>query len=532
MYEKNQLLLNLLKYKMKDKARKKGIKKQYIQKKQTEKKKKTNKRYLTFYLTQQQRTKTLKKYRKNLRKIESLLYFEYYEYYYKKINDDLKIDKDDFNSIKKEKELFHNYDKTQIIMIKILLENHFSHTILFPISKDIKRLHKNPNLLTKYYLDLKKLEKMFLTSNYIKIKDIRINNLIKNSQLNYLKTIPHENLNFSISSIQTPLNIFKEYLQIIKILHVIPEITNRIENLYRKYKTSIYLYKFYQELKWNFIFINKISRNTDKIYIKTLKNTYNTYYHLTETTQNYYKQYNNPKKEHLYKKEFYQILLKEHQIITNEKKQRKQILLQNLQYIYDMLRISLFRENIKTTLKNRILFNYMPYITIMSKQYLKTGYKAELSDLIQEGISGVSDAVDKFQLGRGVRFLTYAYWWMHNYMMKATIKKKKIINLNDTKIPRKELLLKIEKLQTEIEKNIKKKDRAHCKKNEQINQEAIKLQKIKKKLRKKELILYYLSSGVPPYKVHTPEQLTTIFSVPQTTIQSTIKKIKKKIAFK
>nr|AGH24371.1 sigma-like factor [Reclinomonas americana ATCC 50283] len=527
MYENitKKLLSNLLKYKLKEKIKKK-TKKQSLNKKKVVRNKKRN----VLYTNELRRIKVYKKYKKLYKKLESLLYFEYYEYYYKKINDDLMLDKDDFNSIKKEKELFYNFDKAQIIIIKILFENRLSHTIFFPLSKDIKKLYKNPNILPKFFLDIKKLEKMFLISNYIRIKDTRIHNLFKNNKINFFKTLPHENIHYNTSTIQTPINLLKEYLQILKIITNLANIIEKIS--LQKSLLSIYLYKFYQELKWNYIFINKISRNIDKIYLKVLRNTFNTFYLLIKFTKyNYYQKKYKKKKDYLYKRQFIHTLLKEHKILNKKElnKNIKFVLIKTIRSIYNTLLVSILRENIKMTLKNRILFNYMPYVTIISKQYIKTGYKAELSDLIQEGISGVSDAADRFQLGRGVRFLTYAYWWMHNYMMKATIKKKKMINNNET--PKKELLLKIEKLQTEIKKNIKKKDTDLYKFDTIIGEETKKLQEIKKKLNRKELILYYLSSGIPPYKIHTLEQLAVLFSVPHTTIQTTLKKIKKKIAY-
>nr|AGH24438.1 sigma-like factor [Reclinomonas americana ATCC 50284] len=529
MYENitKKILYNILKHKIKEKVKKKS-KKQSLYKKKVVKNKKKN----VLYANELRRIKIYKKYKKVYKKLESLLYFEYYEYYYKKINDDLMLDKDDFNSIKKEKELFYNFDKAQMIIIKILFENRFSQPIFFPLSKDIKKLYKNPNILSKFNLDIKKLEKMFLISNYIRIKDIRIHNLLKNNKINFFKTLPHENIHYNTSNIQTPINILKEYLQILKIIKTVANIIEKIS--FHKSLLSIYLYRFYQELKWNYIFINKISRNIDKIFLKTLKNTFNTFYLLCKFTKyHYYQKKYKKKKDSIYKKQYIHTILKEHQILNKKEinKNIKFVLINTIRSIYNTLLTSILRENIKITLKNRILFNYMPYVTIISKQYIKTGYKAELSDLIQEGISGVSDAADRFQLGRGVRFLTYAYWWMHNYMMKTTIKKKKIININNNETPKKELLLKIEKLQTEIKKNIKKKDNSLYKFDKIIREETKKLQEIKKKLNRKELILYYLSSGIPPYKIHTLEQLAVLFSVPHTTIQTTLKKIKKKIGF-
>ena len=36
----------------------------------------------------------------------------------------------------------------------------------------------------------------------------------------------------------------------------------------------------------------------------------------------------------------------------------------------------------------------------------------ELQDLIQEGIMGLVQAIDKFEPDRGFKFSTYAHWWI------------------------------------------------------------------------------------------------------------------------
>jgi DNA-directed RNA polymerase sigma subunit (sigma70/sigma32) len=54
-------------------------------------------------------------------------------------------------------------------------------------------------------------------------------------------------------------------------------------------------------------------------------------------------------------------------------------------------------------------YNFRLVISI-AKQYANKG--VELQDLIQEGILGLTRAVDKFNPSKGFKFSTYAHWWI------------------------------------------------------------------------------------------------------------------------
>lgn len=47
------------------------------------------------------------------------------------------------------------------------------------------------------------------------------------------------------------------------------------------------------------------------------------------------------------------------------------------------------------------------------------GDRIELEDLVQEGVLGLMKAVDKFEVGRGNRFSTYATWWIRQAITRA-----------------------------------------------------------------------------------------------------------------
>src|SRR5438132_4052030 len=57
------------------------------------------------------------------------------------------------------------------------------------------------------------------------------------------------------------------------------------------------------------------------------------------------------------------------------------------------------------------------FVVAMAKKYARSGYP--LHELINEGNMGLIEAVSRFDPTRGVRFITYASWWIRQAILAA-----------------------------------------------------------------------------------------------------------------
>lgn len=64
--------------------------------------------------------------------------------------------------------------------------------------------------------------------------------------------------------------------------------------------------------------------------------------------------------------------------------------------------------------KDEILKFYLPFVILISKKFFNKG--VEKNDIIQTGILGLYEAIDRFDINKGVKFLTYAVWWIKTYI--------------------------------------------------------------------------------------------------------------------
>lgn len=66
---------------------------------------------------------------------------------------------------------------------------------------------------------------------------------------------------------------------------------------------------------------------------------------------------------------------------------------------------------------NKLIESNMRFVISVAKQYQGKGI--ELCDLIQEGSLGLMHAIDKFDPNKGCKFVTYAVYWIRQYIIKS-----------------------------------------------------------------------------------------------------------------
>lgn len=116
-------------------------------------------------------------------------------------------------------------------------------------------------------------------------------------------------------------------------------------------------------------------------------------------------------------------------------------LTKNLQKEKELL-INLYIKNDLFSAKKLVTKNINNVINI-AKKY--TGYKLNLSDLIQEGIIGLMKAIKKFNPKKGTKLLSFAIHWIKSEIHEYIIKNLRLIKIATTKSQRK-LFFNIKKI--------------------------------------------------------------------------------------
>jgi len=77
--------------------------------------------------------------------------------------------------------------------------------------------------------------------------------------------------------------------------------------------------------------------------------------------------------------------------------------------------------------KSRMIESNLRLVVQVARRYLNRGLP--LPDLIEEGNLGLMRAVDKFEPERGLRFSTYATWWIRHTITRALANQARVIRL-------------------------------------------------------------------------------------------------------
>ena len=73
--------------------------------------------------------------------------------------------------------------------------------------------------------------------------------------------------------------------------------------------------------------------------------------------------------------------------------------------------------------KNKILESNLKFVFDVAKRY--SGRGVPIGELISEGNMGLIKAIERYDYDRDVKFISYAVWWIRQYMLDA-IKKRKL----------------------------------------------------------------------------------------------------------
>ncbi len=107
-------------------------------------------------------------------------------------------------------------------------------------------------------------------------------------------------------------------------------------------------------------------------------------------------------------------------------------------YLAEVARIPLLTEDEERALalrmrdgdrgaRERLIVSHLRLVVSMAREYGDVGL--DLVDLIQEGNIGLVEAVDRFDLTRGVRLSAYARWWIRQAMGSAIERHAQLIRI-------------------------------------------------------------------------------------------------------
>jgi len=80
----------------------------------------------------------------------------------------------------------------------------------------------------------------------------------------------------------------------------------------------------------------------------------------------------------------------------------------------------------------KIITSNLKFVVRIANLYKNRGLS--LSDLINEGNTGLIKAVKKFDVGKDIRFLSYAAWWIRQAILKAIAQQAKVVRVPSHKL--------------------------------------------------------------------------------------------------
>jgi RNA polymerase sigma-32 factor len=94
-----------------------------------------------------------------------------------------------------------------------------------------------------------------------------------------------------------------------------------------------------------------------------------------------------------------------------------------------------YREHGDVNAAFRLVTANLRLVVMVARQYQRAS--RDLLDLIQEGNIGLMEAVKKFDPYRGIRFPSYAVWWVRAYIIRYLMNTSRMVKLGTTQAQRK-----------------------------------------------------------------------------------------------
>ncbi len=94
-----------------------------------------------------------------------------------------------------------------------------------------------------------------------------------------------------------------------------------------------------------------------------------------------------------------------------------------------------FQEQGDVEAAHKLVTSNLRFVVKIAYEY--SGYGIRIADLIQEGNIGLMHAVKRFDPRKGVRFLSYAVWWIRATIQNFILKSWSLVKIGTTKLQRK-----------------------------------------------------------------------------------------------
>jgi RNA polymerase sigma-32 factor len=108
-----------------------------------------------------------------------------------------------------------------------------------------------------------------------------------------------------------------------------------------------------------------------------------------------------------------------------------------------------YRGKGDTRAAHRLVTANLRFVVKIAYEYRSYGFP--MSDLVQEGNVGLMKAVEKFDLDKGIRLISYAVWWIRAFIQNHLLKSWSLVKLGTTQAQRK-LFFSLARTRRELDK--------------------------------------------------------------------------------